>query len=190
MVGLEIGYLADASVEIVVPRTYGLESARARTANRGPIGEAELFAALEARCSPAGIAAVRRLFDWVRPRGGDFAWGLGIAYPSTNAWFTVEGHWVCTWSCYARSANPTWDVNFEYLVKKGVSEARVRRLAERLRYVPGIEARLAGLEAAHYRRRPSLPIDTIVAQPGVVDQIDAALAELLSADVAPETTAH
>lgn len=176
---LEIGYLADSGVEIVVPRTYGLESARAKSAGKGPIGEPELFGALDKTCSPEGVQAVRRLFDWVKPNGGDFAWGLGIAYPSTNAWFTVEGHWVCTWSLYARSTTPTWDVDFEYLLNKGVSTDRMAAFAAALRSIPGVETRLTGLEAAGYKRRPSLSIDGIIAKPGAVEIIERALAELI-----------
>ncbi len=167
---LEIGYLADDSVEIVVPRTYGTESIRAR-AGRGPIGEAELFAALDASCMPASVAAIRRLYEWVEPHGGSFAWGYGITYPSTNAWFNVEGHWTCVWSCYARSTTATWDVNFEYLVRNGVSTDRIGKFVSDLREIAGVQARFAGLEAAAYKKRPSLPIDAIVGKPGAADRI-------------------
>jgi hypothetical protein len=104
---------------------------------------------------------------------------LGIAYPSTNAWFGIEGHWVCTWSLYARSSTPTWDIDFEYLVNKGVSTERLAALATALRTIPGVDARLSGLEQAAYKRRPSLPIDGIVAKPGTVEVIELALAQLL-----------
>jgi hypothetical protein len=176
---LEIGYLADDSIEIVVPRTFGTESIRSRQAGKGPIGEVELFGALDASCTPEGVAAVRRLFDWVIPRGGSFAWGYGIAHPSTNAWFNVEGKATCVWSCYARSTTATWDVNFEYLSRNEISGPRIDRLAAGLRAIPGVQARLAGLEAASYRKRPSLAIDAIVSKPGVVDQILASLDDLV-----------
>jgi hypothetical protein len=177
--GLEIGYLADSGVEIVVPRTYGLEQARARAAGKGPIGETELFAALDATCSPEGVQAARRLYDWVKPHGGDFAWGFGIAYPSTNAWFTVEGFWAATWSIYARSTTPTFDIGFEFLLNKGVSVERLGAFATALRKIPGVDARFIGLEKDGYKRRPSLPIDGILAKPGAAEAIEAALAALI-----------
>lgn len=177
VVALEIGYLRDEGVEIVAPKTYGTEAVRAKAAGRGPIGEPELFAALDASCSPAGVAAIRQLYDWVEPHGGSFAWGLGVAYPSTNAWITVEGQWVCVWSCYARSANATWDVNFEYLRRKGVSTDKIAALAASLREIDGVEGRFTGLEEKDFLRRPSLPIDAIVAKTGAADRIQAALAK-------------
>jgi hypothetical protein len=176
---LEIGYLADDTVEIVVPRTFGTESIRARAAGRGPIGEGELFAALDASCTAEGVAAIRRLYEWVEPHGGSFAWGYGVSFPSTNAWFNVEGHWTCVWSCYARSTTATWDVNFEYLDRNGVSHDRIGRFVSYLREIPGIQARLAGLEAAAYKKRPSLSIDAIVGMPGAADRILTALAGLV-----------
>jgi hypothetical protein len=176
VVALEIGYLRDEGVEIVVPKTYGTEAVRAKAAGKGPIGEAELFAALEQRCTPAGVAAIRALYDWVEPHGGSFAWGLGVAFPSTTAWFNVDGPWVAVWSCYARSGSATWDVNFEYLRRKGVSAGKMAALAAALREVEGVEARFAGLEEKDFLRRPSLPIDGIVAKPGVAQLILDALA--------------
>ncbi len=177
--GLEIGYLADSGVEIVVPKIYGLESARAKSAGKGPIGETDLFGALEAVCSPEGVRVARRIYDWVKPHGGSFAWGQGIAYPSTSAWFTVEGHSVCTWSLYARSTSPSWDIGFEYLLAKGVSPTRMTAFADALRTIPGVEARLAGLEKSGYKRRPSLSIEGILVKPGAVEIIERALAELI-----------
>lgn len=179
VVALEIGYLRDGGVEIVVPKTYGTEAVRAKQAGRAPVGEPELFGALEAGCSTEGVAAVRRLYDWVVPRGGSFAWGAGIEYPSATAWFNVEGQWVAVWSCYAKSTNPTWDVNFEYLRRKGVSIARIDALAASLREIEGVSARFSGLEQRDYLRRPSLPIDGIVAKPGAVDRILDALSALV-----------
>ena len=179
VVALEIGYLRDEGVEIVVPKTYGTEAVRAKAAGKGPIGEAELFAALEQACTPAGVAAIRELYDWVEPHGGSFAWGLGVAFPSTTAWFNVDSQWVAVWSCYARSGSATWDVNFEYLRRKGVSTERIATLAASLRGIDGVDARFAGLEERDYLRRPSLPIDAIVAKPGVAGRILAALAQLI-----------
>ena len=179
VVALEIGYLRDEGVEIVLPRTYGTEAVRAKAAGHGPIGEPELFAALEKSCTPAGVAAVRQLYGWVEPHGGSFAWGLGVAYPSTTAWFNVEGQWVAVWSCYARAGSATWDVNFEYLRRKGVSTERMAALAASLRRVDGVATRFAGLEEKDFLRRPSLPIDGVVAKPGAASRILDALAALV-----------
>jgi len=176
---LEIVYVADGGVEMVVPKTYGLELARSKTQGGEPVGEDELFAALQKACSPAGVEAVRRLYEWVEPHGGNFAWGLGIAYPSTNAWFSIEGHRVCTWSCYARSAAPTWDVDFEYLSNKGVTAERMRAFADELRTIPGVSNRFSGLEESGFKRRPSLAVDSILTQPGAVDTILRALETLV-----------
>jgi hypothetical protein len=91
IVALEIGYLSDEGVEIVLPKTYGTEAVRAKAAGRAPIGEPELFNALGNTCSAEGVAAIRALFDWVVPHGGSFAWGYGDVYPSTTAGSTSRG---------------------------------------------------------------------------------------------------
>jgi hypothetical protein len=41
-----------------------------------------------------------------------------------------------------------------------------------------MEKALAGLEAAQYRKRPGFPLDSLLTQPGAVETIAAALAEL------------
>ncbi len=156
-----------------------VETVPQKTSTRGPIDESDLFAALGTACSAEGVAAIRVLFDWVGRHGGSFAWGFGDQYPSTTAWFNVEGQWVAVWSCYARSTNPTWDVNFEYLRRKGVSTERMAGLAGSLRQLEGVTPRLAGLEERDYLRRPSLSIDGVVANPGAVQRILSALSELV-----------
>ena len=88
------------------------------------------------------------------------------------------------WSCYARSTTATWDVNFEYLARNGVTTARMADFAAALRTIPGVEARLAGLEAANYRRRPSFPIDAILVKTGAVERILEAIGQLLETEPA------
>jgi hypothetical protein len=52
-------------------------------------------------------------------------------------------------------------------------------LAASLRQLEGVTARFAGLEEKDYLRRPSLPIDGIIARPGALEHIIEALSQLV-----------
>jgi hypothetical protein len=51
-------------------------------------------------------------------------------------------------------------VNFEYLLFS-VQEPSIAQLAADLRAIPGITDRLTGLEAAGYKKRPTIPIESM-----------------------------
>ena len=70
-------------------------------------------------------------------------------------------------------------VNFEFLLGKGISLEVLSRLAESLRTIQGVKERYDGLEAAHFLKRPALPVDQILTQPGAVDSILEAFKALL-----------
>jgi hypothetical protein len=69
-------------------------------------------------------------------------------------------------------------VNFEYLAGKGVPVEALSRLAATLSTIAGVKERYAGLEAAHFLKRPALPIDQILPQPGALETITDAIIAL------------
>lgn len=182
VLALELGYVADGDVEILVPTVYGDESASRKTqatsVARRRWDEAALFDALQRLC-PEGLPVIRRLYEHAVAHDNSFYWGDG-ASPSVTAYLTVAGALVPVWSCYTRASNSSWDVNFDWMRSKGVPETVMTRLVDRLRSIPGADARLEGIEEAGWRRRPGLPIATLLTGPGIVDQLIAALVELMA----------
>lgn len=178
ILALELGYVADAGVEILLPTWYGREGAAAKApAGRG-WDEARVFAALAVCCSPAGVAAARHLYDFARDRGARFNWGVAT-YATVTARLVVGGKPVNVFSLYEWPAGTgALAVNFEFLVGK-VSPTTLAQFADRLRAIPGVAERLQGLEQAEFKKRPSFPLDSVLAQPRVVEQVEAALDALL-----------
>ena len=183
LLAVEVRQYVGQQLRTLVPRVVGLTAAaqqrRQTTAarNRHNWDEAAVFAALEQSCTPEGVVAVRKLFDFVRTRGVGFSWGHG-AYPSVSARFLVNGKPVSVWTCYASVNTPTLEVAFRNM-RGPVPTALLQRLAGRLRQLPGVGPRIAGLEQADFRKGPNLPVDQVLAQPGFVEGFEAALTELL-----------
>jgi len=178
VVALELGYVADEGVEILLPAVYGEESAQSKTHGAGwDRTEEALFAELRRRCTPEGVSAFRRLFDFAQTRGHSFYWGEG-GYPSVTAWFEIEGQPVATWSCYVYPRGPSLEITFQWLAAR-VSVGKLARFADRLRGIPGVADRFQGLEEAQFRRRPSLPLDEFLTEPSAIDTIEGGLTELI-----------
>jgi hypothetical protein len=96
-----------------------------------------------------------------------------------TAYYRIGEAQAPVWSCYTRPKTSSWDLNWDWMHSRQVPEAALSQLAGRMRVIPGVAARLQGLEEAGWRKRPSLPIATLLAAPGVVDQVILALDELL-----------
>lgn len=141
--------------------------------------EPSLFASFSRGCTPAGFQAARDLYDFVRTRGGTFSWGTG-QLPSITARFFIGQTSYSLFSLYEWPAgNAVCALNFEYLQYGALPLAVLARLAERLRTIPNVADRYAGLEQKSYKMRPALSLDQVLAQPGAVATVEAALDELL-----------
>jgi len=180
VLALELGYVSDGDVEVLLPTIYGEESATRKQQNsRRTWDEKSLFEFLETRGDVAGASVIRHLYEHVVSHDGSLVWGGG-ATPSVTAWYTLGAVKASVWSCYAReNSGSSWDINFEWMHNRKVPEEALSQLAERLREINGVTARLMGLEMARFMKRPSLPIAELLTPPGTVDKLVAALDELL-----------
>lgn len=179
VLGLELGYVRHADVEILLPATYGEESVVIKTP-RTVWDEAILFSELAKRCTPAGVQAVQTLYQFALAHGFRPSWGHG-AEPKVNLNVrNAAGRILCSWSCYISQNRPGFDVNFAYMREQRTRED-LTRFANRLREISGVTERLAGLEEARvdFNKRPSLPIDQILTQAGAVEKIETALADMM-----------
>jgi hypothetical protein len=181
VVALGFQRLAEEGIEILIPTLYrsgGRRTLAAETQVETAPPEEAVLSALETSCLSAGVEAVRRLVVFSRARGLEMR-REPAEQPALTAVCDVGGHAVGLWSCYS-DLKPTFVVNFEWLAPH-MPLQRLARLANRLRSVPSVAERLAGLEEAGYRRRPALAVNAVLAQPGAADVITLALEEFLAA---------
>lgn len=185
---LELGYIADDAVEILVPAVYGIESAQSKPKPAGQSLEAgAVLAALERLCTPAGIQAARHLYEFAKQRGASFRPSTG-KYPTASARFVLGGSQIAIISLGEwPQGQGGCSIYFSSLVKAGVSTKILAHLAERLRQIPGAAKELAGLEEAGFRKIPTLSLDHVLSGNGAVEVVESALDELLQATAAMET---
>ena len=180
-IALELTYIADDGLEILVPETYGEETIQSKrsTSIKTSWDEASVFEALERCCTQAGVQAVRRLYDFVLERGGRFHPGVG-GYPSTTAHIPIGGRDASVFTIYVfPSQQASVYINFRYILSR-VSDDIIARFANRLRTDPAMKERLLGLKEEGYRKHPSMQVDSVLAQPGAMDTFLDALGELLA----------
>lgn len=146
--------------------------------------EETAFASFARCCSAEGLAAARHLYNFVRQQKASFAWGKG-PLPSLSARFLIGGTAYSIFTLYEWPAGKALcAINFEYLVVDAVPTAVLARLADRLRTIPKVTECLEGLEQAAFKKRPVLPFDPILAQPGAVETIESAVLELVESATA------
>ena len=183
VLALGLQRLAEEGIEILIPTLYrsgGRRTQAAETPVETEPPEDAVLSALETSCLSTGVEAVRRLVVFSRARGAEIR-REPAEQPALSAVFELGGRTMGLWSCYS-DLKPTFVVNFEWLVPH-VPLDRLARLANRLRSVPSVAERLAGLEEAGYRRRPALAVNAVLAQPGAADVITLALEEFLAGPV-------
>jgi hypothetical protein len=173
---LEIGYVSDGDVELVLPSIYGEESANEKQRQRqGTRSVQEYFYKLEEYSKPIQDA-VMSLVAFSEQHGGKLTGGSG-ADPSLNVLFHMGTVEKTVWSSYYYAGGPTFDLNFEYL-RGAVSPEALRQSAQILRSVDGVAQRYDRL-GEDFKARPSVTIDGTLTKPGVVAAVQQALAVLL-----------
>lgn len=181
IVALELGYIADDGVELLIPAVYGTESVQIKQAkSAGQILDAEaVLEALERLCTPAGIHAARRLYEFTKQRGATFKPSTG-KYPTASARFLVNGKLTTVISLGEwPQGQGGCSVYFSNLLNVGVSVEILQRFAERLREIPGAKKSLSILENGSFNRQPTLSLDHVLGGNAAVDQFSTALDELL-----------
>ncbi len=179
MLALELGYVADEGVEVLVPNVYGEESNQSKTGGASRRWDKQsVFAALAEYGSPMGVQVAQRLYGFANDRGATFYYNDG-PWPAVTAQFLLGGKQVSAFGIYPYAGGKSsLAINFEYLLRYFSPQA-LSQLADRLRTIPGVAARYAHLEQAGFRKRPSLSIDQILTQPGAVETVEDAIDDLL-----------
>jgi hypothetical protein len=125
-----------------------------------------------------GIPSAVTLWEFLKSKGARINWGTGVL-PSATARLSVNGRPISLVSYYNWPVDVgTVAINFEYLLDV-VPIEHIAEFANHLMQVPGVSEHYAGLEEAGYRKRPSLPFDEVLTQPGAVETFQQAIDNLL-----------
>jgi hypothetical protein len=189
VLALELGYVASDGIEMLVPATYGEESAGDKSRRAGHWSEREFVEVVARSSSPEGLTAVKRLLRFARDRGGRmFPAQRTSAQPSMSIWLGEEPGPFAVFSIYAAPSATNVAINFDWM-RPYTTEATLSRLAERVRAIPGAAVRLSDLEQREFRRRPAFPVDEVLNSQEAVSALVGALAEVLDHGEAPPAPA-
>jgi hypothetical protein len=176
---LELGIVTDGNTEVLIPQVYGSESARMKeqqpSSSSIQWSHDELFKALADTCTPAGVEAVRALYDYAVSRGATFSGGKA-SYPTVGAYIQIERQRRSLFSVYADPAGPgaaRVSLNFGSW-RYALTDEALASLAHDLEQQPLLRAATAAARAKDFKAFPALPVDAVLAQPGVVDHLAAA----------------
>ena len=161
LLAIELRRVADADVEILLPQTYGEESASQKAEPRrgGPADESAVLTTLRERHPGRMGERIVALYEFVRDRGARLSWGRSARSPSVTAWLGEEVGNPISIGFYPYGVA----VNFDFLVGRR-TEAEMARLAELLRAIPGTARYYEQLEAVRYKSRPTLAPQDVLAE--------------------------
>ena len=184
VLGLELEYVADEGVEILIPNIYGQETAEGKS-RHGRTGhrwtEEELFEAINAMAEPVR-SGFDRIFQHTRthPKFDHWYWGDGKA-ASVTPWMTSPGGYTQPWTIFVdESGKEVLAVNFDWIYRKGAgfTDAAVQRFADRIRALPGTASQVEQAQSNGWAKRPSLLAQTLFSEPDAAEQFVHALDEL------------
>jgi hypothetical protein len=166
LLAIELRRMADHGVEVLVPETYGEESAKdkpIKPGRGGPATEAAVIAAVRARHPGAPGENMIRVYEFVRDRGARLSWGRSTKEPSVTAWLGEDVGNPISIGFYPYGVA----VNFDFLVNRR-TEAEMAHLAELVRALPNAATHYQRLEEVGYKMRPTLAPEDVLADDAAV----------------------
>lgn len=159
LLALELRRAADHDVEVLLPQTYGEESAQAKTEQRrgNPASESAVLATIRERHPGETGERMIALYEFIRDRGARLSWGRSAREPSVTAWLGEDVGNPISIGFYPYGVA----VNFDFLVDRR-NDAQMARLAELVRAIPGAVRHYERLEVVRYKMRPTLPPDEVL----------------------------
>lgn len=159
---LELGYVADEGIEILLPRTHGQESSRVSSAGRTASSRSkwkidDVFTQLASLCSENEVDAGRKLYDDVISRGGNVYPGRGT-YPTMSAYLTLNGDLRAVWAVYADGSGPTAprvSLNFGSWLKS-LRKEQLEEILSQLEAVPSLASHLAKVRESNFGAYPAI----------------------------------
>jgi hypothetical protein len=179
---------------MVQPNDWG-KQVRATTTSGREWGEDDFLEALSGAETGAREAA-RKLYDHslAAAPGASLYWGIGQR-PSMTPQIPAGAVTFQPWSYYSAGGpdgSPLWAVNFDWIYKngRGVSNDVMEEFADRLRAIPVLVPHIDQACSARWRKRPSVPVTPLFADPDALATITKALDQLYAAALTERADAH
>jgi hypothetical protein len=176
MLALELRRAADHGIEVLLPESFGEESA----AEKAPPGrrrwdEPSLLSAIRAKHPDAVGDRMVKLYEFMREEEARLAWGRGLQ-PSVTARLGISSGRPVSVGFY-----PGYGVaiNFDF-VRESRSRDDLGQLLAAVGKVPGASQHLAEVEEADYRVRPTLPAEEVLGSDEGLEALKRAILESAS----------
>ena len=176
VLALEVAYVKDGEVEVLVPRLYGESSAKTANTSVKKLTVAEVIAAIDA-LDKVSAEAIHKLLAHARSNGGQLVRGTA----GMSCWYAIDGKACSTWVVYPFQPKPVVSASVGSIHK--VSSDRALRWVEAMRRHPALAPAMVDIGPTSMNRWPSIPVATVLARSGVTEAFLAALDEALLTDV-------
>lgn len=186
VLAVEVDYTAGLDVEILVPRTYGEETA---TSIERRWTEAELITAVEASSTPEVVNAVQRLVDFGLENDARFFYHkASTALPAVEIWIGLKNQLNVSYGLYAGDIGSTMvAVNFDWM-RPYADEPTLRRLLDQLRELPSPAAEiLRDVDTKDFRQRPKLPVDEVLVTEQAQERFERAFLDAIRSGQPPKS---
>ncbi|MCW2777442.1 MAG: hypothetical protein JWN17_1167 [Frankiales bacterium] len=167
VLALAVAYAEEGGVRMLLPSTTGQESAADKQHRPAPVwSQHDVEAAVQALPEPQRAVADVVL---ALPRSGWYE-SQAIAPAGTLLFDLGGGKPVSLLSLWLGEgpSSPSLSINFAW-ARDNLSTQQLKELADRLREVPGVPPRLAGLEQAGFAKRPGLPLALLAGHTALLD---------------------
>lgn len=171
VLALELRYVRDGDVELLVPIVYGSEMVRRKAKKRQRWGLDQLFGALTEKRSPEVSNLCRDLASWSEGLGAELVTGVGKS-PTLNAWFPSGESKVRLW--YLGSDGTLRIIWKE--IRRGMGLERAERFLDSLRAISGMDETLRGAET---KSDTGVPLDLLLSSPEAFTSLKKAVEELV-----------
>lgn len=175
-IALELGYVRDGDVEVVLPSTYGEESAREKQTSQRRAWPVEAYFEALRRYEPAAQDFIDEIVGFSRENGAELEGGSG-AGPSLNVRFRFGSTRKAAWRSAFYKSGPSFELNF-YDLRSVVSVDMLRACVQIMSTIDGVGEKYAALEP-DFSRYPTLAIESTLTQPGAAETVKRALAIVL-----------
>jgi hypothetical protein len=178
ILALELRFLRDGQLEILVPAVYGEEAVRRKESARRAWDETSFLEALEEHVSEPVRGRLMRVFAHARDHDSPtemywgnqrFYWGSG-KYPSASAWFQIGGKGTSIWTIYPDPKRTVFVFNFDW-IRRNVPMTVLDQVAAMMHPLAGTAEAYAELAAKGYRMRPGLPVATLFSDESASDTV-------------------
>jgi hypothetical protein len=179
VLALELGYIKDGDVELLVPTVYGQESAARKV--KATAWTAEAFGRVQQRIAGPALTFTERLLAHGREHGHHAVYGSG-ATPSVTYHYILGGQAVAVWTLYLRTAGPTVSLSFGVFSKR--FPGRALDFLRELRAEPALNAELADVDEADLNKWPAIVVEGVLTAPVAQEAFLAALDRLTATEPA------